>query len=358
MTVAGGLQEGIYHAPGVSPGKLFAILFLRARDGLDARRVGETFLGLWETCQGLKSGNVGDLPGHPVPSGNLTVLLGYGPNAFRLADARRPLPDDLDSRNQFRSPRPTGGGPLLVGAGLWYAEDVRANLATEEMAVQFIADTQLAVNRAIVETWKFLHDAADPDTGAAPLLLTSFYTGFQRDDGRSWLDFHDGLSNLRSDERHGVIAIKPRPVPEDRWTEGGTYLAFLRLGVNLSTWRNLDRRQQELMVGRDKLSGCALTSLGDGENPVAQNGCPVSGTREIDVSGGPDDPNEPFREPADAAVDVLRQSHVQRANHHVRPASDRNSLRVFRQGYEFLEPLAMAPGFRAGLNFVSFQDTP
>jgi hypothetical protein len=168
MTVAGGLQEGIYHAPGVSPGKFFAILFLLAGDGLDARLVGETFLGLWETYQGLKSGNVGDLPGHPVPSGNLTVLLGYGPNAFRLADARRPLPDDLDSRNQFRSPRPTGGGPLLVGAGLWYAEDVRANLATEEIAVQFIADTQLAVNRAIVETWKFLHDATDPDTGAAP----------------------------------------------------------------------------------------------------------------------------------------------------------------------------------------------
>jgi deferrochelatase/peroxidase EfeB len=75
------------------------------------------------------------------------------------------------------------------------------------------------------------------------------------------------------------------------------------------------------------------------------------------TGSGPDDPNEPFREPPDAA-DVLRQSHVQRANHHVRPASDRNSLRVFRQGYEFLEPLARAPGFRAGLNFVSFQDTP
>ena len=123
-----------------------------------------------------------------------------------------------------------------------------------------------------------------------------------------------------------MIAIKPRPVPEDRWTEGGTYLAFLRLGVNLSTWRNLDRRQQELMVGRDKLSGCALTSLGDGENPVAQNGCPVSGTREIDVSGGP---NDLFREPPDIAASVLRQSHVQRANHHVQPASDRNSLCQF-----------------------------
>ncbi|MFF5522560.1 hypothetical protein [Streptomyces coeruleorubidus] len=31
---------------------------------------------------------------------------------------------------------------------------------------------------------------------------------------------------------------------------------------------------------------------------------------------------------------------------------------MFRQGYEFFEPVAAAPGFRAGLNFVSFQDTP
>jgi deferrochelatase/peroxidase EfeB len=144
-------------------------------------------------------------------------------------------------------------------------------------------------------------------------------------------------------------------MPQDAWTEGGTYLAFLRLEVDLSAWRNLDRRQQELMVGRDKLSGCPLESIDDAGDPIARNGCPVSGTGEIDISGGP---NDPFREPPDTAVPVLRQSHVQRANHHVRPASDRNSLRVYRQGYEFLEPLGMAPGFRTGLNFVSFQDTP
>jgi deferrochelatase/peroxidase EfeB len=355
LNVASELQEGIYHASGTRPGKFFAILFLRAGDGLGARQVGESFSILWQTYQGLKSGNVQDLPGHPVPSGDLTVLVGYGPNAFELADARRPLPNDLSSRNQFRSPRPTGGGPLLIGSGLWYAEDVRANLATEEIAIQFVAETQLAVNRAVVETWKVLHDAIDPATGAAPLLLTSFYTGFQRDDGRSWIDFHDGISNLRSQDRYGVIGIKPRPAAADSWTEGGTYLAFLRLGVDLSAWRKLDRRQQELMVGRDKLSGCPLESVDGAGNPAAQNGCPVSGTREIDISGGP---NDPFREPPDTAVPVLRQSHVQRANHHVQPTSDRNSLRVFRQGYEFLEPLGMAPGFRAGLNFVSFQDTP
>jgi len=34
------------------------------------------------------------------------------------------------------------------------------------------------------------------------------------------------------------------------------------------------------------------------------------------------------------------------------PVNDHNSLRIFRQGYEFLEPLDQAPGFRTGLNFA------
>jgi deferrochelatase/peroxidase EfeB len=65
-----------------------------------------------------------------------------------------------------------------------FQDDVKTNPATEEIAVQFIAETQLAVNRAVVETWKALQDMSDPTTGVAPLLLTGFYSGFQRDDGR------------------------------------------------------------------------------------------------------------------------------------------------------------------------------
>ena len=40
------------------------------------------------------------------------------------------------------------------------------------------------------------------------LVLTKFYTGFQRDDGRSWLGFHDELSNMRdAEERKDAISI-------------------------------------------------------------------------------------------------------------------------------------------------------
>lgn len=303
--------------------------------------------------QELKRGNVSDLLGYTVPSGNLTVLVGYGPNIFKLEDMKRSLPNELGSQNQFRSPLPTGGGLLLRNSGLIYADDIRVNLATEEIVVQFIAETQLAVNRAVVETWKIIQDMIDPEIQAAPLLLTSFYSGFQRDDGRSWLDFHDGLSNMRSEEREKAISIKCTRIPEDKWTEGGTYLAFLRLGIDLSVWRTLDSQQQEILVGRDKLSGCPLISINQDGKPIIIDSCPVTGTADVFESA-----NEQFRETPNVSNQILRQSHVHRANKHVTPINDRNSLRVFRQGYEFLEPAESTPGFRTGLNFVSFQDTP
>jgi deferrochelatase/peroxidase EfeB len=71
-----------------------------------------------------------------------------------------------------------------------------------------------------------------------------------------------------------------------------------------------------------------------------------------------EEPNDPqFAEPHSSADPAIGMSHVQRANHHVQPASDPGSRRIFRQGYEFLEWNEGAPGFRVGLNFVSFQDT-
>ena len=350
--MVGKLQEGIYHSPGVKPGKFFNILFLSTLPGLNAREVGEAFGKLWQMYQDLKNGNLADLPGQILPSGDLTVLVGYGANVFQLPDIQRQLPTQLEDFGAFRSPLPTGGGPLLIGSGLRYGDDVKTNPANGEIAVQFIAETQLAVNRAIVETWKVLQDMSDQETGVAPLLLTGFYKGFQRDDGRSWIDFHDGISNMKSSEREGAIVIKPRP-PEEQWIEGGTYLTFLRVAVDLPVWRKLNRQQQELLVGRDKLTGCPLVSIDSEGNPVAKAGCPFMGRMDVSSSG-----NEDFFEPSNVNETILQQSHVQRANHHLTPVSDRNSLRVFRQGYEFLESLDSAPGFCIGLNFVSFQDTP
>lgn len=345
------LQEGIYHAPGVRPGAAYGILFLQATGGATAERVGGAVRDLWAVYQGLKQGDVPDLPGQTVPSGNLTCLLGYGVNAFELPGARRQVPDELQQFGRFRSPLTSGGGPLLLGSGQVYADDVRKNPATEILAVQFIADTQFAVNRAVIETWKLLQDQSLSQEGGV-LSVAGFFQGFQRDDHRSWIDFHDGTSNLPSDQREGVIPVKEVSAGNDQWTVGGTYMVYLRTPVDLPAWRRLSRSQQELQVGRDKLSGCPLIPRAAGTTPAA--GCPVTGTSGVSEPG-----NESFFEPEDVPrPSPLGMSHVQRVNHHVQPTDDRNSLRVFRQGYEFLEQTESAPGFRAGLNFVSFQDTP
>lgn len=344
-------QEGIYWDHGQTPGACFHIVFLRAAEGQTARTVSETLAKIWAMAQRLKQGSVGDLPGHAVPNDNLTILIGYGEKAFALPGAARPQPPHLGPQYRFRSALPSGGGPLLVSSGLSYASDIKKNPATEEIVLQVIADTELATSRVIVELWKILHDGRDPATGSAPLQVTSFFSGFQRGDNRSWIDFHDGLSNLeKGDQRRRVIAVKPGA---DAWTTDGTYLAYIRLDVDLAAWRAMSRVQQELLVGRDKLSGCPLVSVDAGGRPVPVGGCPAAGT--IDVG---DAANTGFREPPATADPVILQSHVQRANHHKTDFERPDSLRIYRQGYDFLECADEAPGFRSGLNFVSFQDTP
>ena len=347
------LQEGIYYDRRVRPGRFFGIMFLRAIGARSAHSAGARLAALWGLYQELKLGAVPDLAPQlvPVEHDNLTVLVGYGPNAFGLKDAIRPRPSGLDDDHLFASPKDEGGGPLLVGSGLTYAPAVVDNRATEDFCVQVIADTKLAIDRVIVETWKHLHDSADPSIGTSELEMTTFYIGAQRSDRRSWIDFHDGLSNMDSAERSEAITIKPG-VADEEWCAGGSYLAFLRLAVDLPAWRALDRRQQELLVGRDKLTGCPLTGVDSDGKPQADPACPVGGTQIFEQ------PNDAaFAEPPPTEDPVVLASHVQRANHHRGPASDPGSRRIFRQGYEFLEWADGPPGFRAGLNFVSFQDT-
>ncbi|PSB04495.1 Dyp-type peroxidase [Merismopedia glauca] len=347
------LQEGIYYDRGQKPAQCFSIIFLRAQTDATAPQVAELFGKLWQTYQDLKRGVVADLPGVELPPSGLTVLVGYGPKAFSLPQANRTLPQALQARNQFRSSLQGGGNPILVGSQLRYLQGLSKNLATEEIAVQFIGDTPLSVNRPILETWKILQDNTDPATGTATLSLSGIFTGFNREDGRSWIDFHDGISNLKSgNPRLQVVEIKPQTAGGDDWTIGGTYLTFLRLQVDLPVWRKLSRLDQELLVGRDKLTGCPITSLNPAGNPISETGCPFVGTKDILASG-----NEDFREPPQAVSDQIKQSHVQRANQlKSGNLSDPDSLRIFRQGYEFLE--TSANGWSFGLNFVSFQDTP
>lgn len=118
-------------------------------------------------------------------------------------------------------------------------------------------------------------------------------------------------------------------------------------------WRKLDRATQEKIAGRMKISRCPIASVDADGSPVAVVGCPAVGTSHVLEPG-----NEAFRDAPLTGDATIQKSHVQRANRfHSTNFAAPQSLRFYRQGYEFLEPTDSGV-FRLGLHFVAFVDTP
>jgi deferrochelatase/peroxidase EfeB len=354
LSAAPGLQEGIYYAHKDRPGNSFAVVFLRAVQPVDVLKLRRSLSNIWKRYQNLKEVLVADLKvdGKDSYHRTLTVLFGYGPRFFELNEIAREKPKYLNKEWLFLTPG-AGRAPIIPDTGLKYADDMGSNeVADDHLIIQFIGDTQLATHRAVVETWKFLKEIEN-DELCAPLVMRSFYTGFNRPDGRSWLGFHDGVSNVKSTDRIKVILTDKKALDSvDNWTSGGgTYMAYLRIGVDLNNWESIPTKEQERIVGRQKTSGCPLAGTDQYGNNVFSPGCPVKGTHQIT-----EDANYRFREyeksyhhPASTRVSVsaFENSHVGRMV--------KTSERIFRQGYEFLESIQTYPYFRVGLNFVSFQ---
>ncbi len=350
--------------------RTFALLFLRVAQGRTSMEIGKSLRKLWDMYQRLEKGIMTGVSNTLLPTGGLTVLVGYGPSIFKFPSIRQNLPNDLRAR-QFLAPG-DGGKPILNGSGIKYALDIHENVGvSEDIVFQFISNTQLATYRAVVETMKHL-DSTDPHNRT--LYLTKFYTGFQRDDGRSWLGFHDGVSNMKNaKEREDAIRIdvaNNKLEHSDYWTRGGTYLAFLRIEIDLRIWEKIDRKSQELIVGRNKLSGYPLIGVDRKGNPVSNQGSPTH--RRSTMLHKFEDHPDYFKKPvvinqnqnlldAEGSIRILSQSHIGRTRHIDKIGSKEvTSRRIFRQTFEFLEPV---PGntskpLRIGLNFVSFQNDP
>lgn len=363
------LQRGIYFDAKSQIGDSFGILFLRIVNQLQPVETGEAIFRLWKMYQDLERGVEDDLRGiHPKHrhTGNLTVLIGYGPSIFhKIKGLKYSEPTDFKEFT-FSPPRKAGGGPILRNSQLEYASDICKNHALkEDIVIQFISESQMSTFRAIVETWKHLRNWQENSQDKEYLRFSRFYTGFNRPDRRSWLGFHDGLSNIKPDERSDAIVIDKSSISSsrDKWTIGGTYQAFMRILFDLDRWRKTDVRLQQIIIGRHKLTGCPLIGIDANGNPIRDDNCPVAGTSEVLEKG-----NERFREhpkygsqknlPMNISDHILTRSHIGRS-HPVTsyPLRSRGSLRIFRQGFEFLEALDQPPYLRVGLNFVSFQNT-
>jgi deferrochelatase/peroxidase EfeB len=257
------------------------------------------------------------------------MLVGYGASFFARQRHTPPL---------TTADRPAYLAPLLAGSSAfatipWVAGANDSVSGEADLCLQLTGGSASGVARASVELWKLITDRG------LPVEISGSHDGFQRDDGRSWIDFHDGLSNIESSQRIAALTAEPDPP----WMAGGTYMAFLRLQIDLAGWRKLPREAQETIVGRDKLSGCPLERVErvDGTLlPIPFSGCTPGDAR--------------YRDPPQTSDPLVEASHVHRANQNRAQPTTPASQRIFRQGYDFLE--AIGPeGPVLGLNFISFQ---
>ncbi len=335
------LQPGIAYQPGKRPSACYRLLLLDAAEGADRAAVRDGLEAVDDMLRQLRGGEVRELRGRPPDDADagakvfegLEHLFGYGRRLFdpdahptRLTDAPRPA-------HLSRLP-PDGPFPSLR----WEGGPGHVNRGEADIALQLTAERQAGVNCAAVEVWKLLHDEH------IPLRPVASFEGFSRADGRGWLEFHDGVSNILSSQRQAALEAPADPP----WIEGGTYMAFLRIVVDLATWRTLSRARQELVVGRDKLTGAALVGT---RREASGEVVPIAAEH---VEGAPDPRQKSeFIDPPQTTDAVVEASHVHRANQLRGSPSAAAALRIFRQGYEFLDDIDGDP--RLGLNFVSFQ---
>lgn len=339
--MTGTVQPGIYHEPGSNPAPAFQLLLLNAHMG-SSTEIQRALERVFNVLHELRSGCPPDLKGQPQfhakattqMFGEVDALIGYGRRCFDNEKHAPPL---------TAAPRPeylsyVGSQSDPFPSLQWHEEARGKNRGEADIALQLTGPTQGAVSATAVEVWKTIHDEN------LPLTPCTSFGGFSRVDGRGWLDFHDGVSNMDSRER--PLAIEAA-APD--WMTGGSYMAFLRILVDLKTWRALSRSEQELVVGRDRLTGAALADIEEDASgklvpiPRPFHGKDASAEEQVD-----------WRDPPETLHRLLEASHVHRVNQTRASPGAPGALRMFRQGYEFLEDIG-PDGPVLGLNFVSFQ---
>ena len=336
------LQPGIAFRSGQRPAPCYRLVLLDAAPGADPAVVHDALRDVDQMLCDLVAGQVRELQGQP-PEGKIASAQQFAGLEHLLALGRRLFDGDAHQPPLVHGSRPhylaylPADGPFPA---LPWADAPRdRNRGEADIAIQLTAERQAGVNCAAVEIWKLLADLG------GPLHVVASFDGFGRHDGRGWLEFHDGVSNIEAS--HRAVALESRGDPE--WMLGGTYMVFLRLRIHLATWRALSRSEQELLVGRDKLTGGALVAA---KRDPSGRVLPVSTPWPGPDAG--DRERYDYIDPPQSPDPLIEASHVHRANQNRGSPSAAGAFRIFRQGYDFLCGIeGETPTL--GLNFISFQ---
>jgi Dyp-type peroxidase family len=356
------IQEGIYFRQGERAETSFCIIFLGFKGKPTADSMVTGLTQIWDVLTELQE-DMGELTSYGAESNpnNFSRLLAYGYDIFSIPGIAKQPPNNFNKSFFTENVKP--GEPLFTNSDLRYSVEIKEDPIPSSYALlQLISSNEGTTKLGWAKIWEHLRSRkkANDDEG---LFIKKFYTGFNRPDNRSWTGFNDGISNMRSSEREPAIVIKEGDLnSSDGWMVNGTYMAYIRMVMDLEGWNDIDPRIQERVIGRDKSTGCPLVGVENGTN-ILVPGCPAPNTINISQFG-----NDIYRDSMSGVLDSydysynsldLRASHVrQMVDGSKQTDSNGKPSRIFRQGYEFLENLDIEPYFRVGLNFVSFQNNP
>jgi len=348
------IQDGIFYSNGEKIGSSFCIIFFNFTRDCDIVQTKEILMRLWKLYNSLKKGITRDLvKAYPkqLYTGNINFLLGYGTSFFSANGINNKKPEGLAQSLIINPSGSKGGGPVVEDTKIFYSSEIKDNHANkDQVIVQCIADNDFYIYRAIVETWKELQLINKENNDKELLTISKYYLGHKPPDRRNWFGFLDGISNINKKERKNAIFIKKSKQGEN---ELGTYMVFSRIEFNLAKWDSLNKYEQEIIIGRDKLTGCPIIGFNkDTKKTIKDPRCPLPGTMSVLDYG-----NEIFREinPLSFRNYSYPYGSKQLRDSHITTSNPKN-WKIFRQSFEFFEPCQDKHTFKVGFNFISFQN--
>jgi dye decolorizing peroxidase len=294
-----GVHQTSIAAPSPKHAELVALNLLK---GVDKAALGR-LMRLWSNdIVALTSGR--PAPGDTAPElavGNvaLTITVGFGPGVFALTGKRPRGLDELPVMSHDRLQPAWSGGDLLLIVG-----------ADDPVSVVH------AVRRLVADAAPFAKPA---------WRQTGFWNGTGSDGkpvtGRNLFGQVDGSGNPAPGTPEFEQTVWS---DEPGWFAGGTTLVVRRIELDLDTWDELTRSEQERAVGRKLSTGAPLTGTAEHD--------------ELDLD----------KRDADGHLVIAENAHV-RLSHH----STNDGRRIFRKGLNYVQDTGATR--ESGLIFLSYQ---
>lgn len=262
-------------------------------------------------------GDTGEAIG--LPSAKLTLTFGFGPTLFR----------DRDGRDRFgiaaRRPHALRRLPHFP------ADMLRPDRSDGDLCVQACADDPQVAVHAIRNLARIAFGSAALRWSQLGFGRTSS-TSTSQQTPRNLFGFKDGTANLKAEQQSEVdkhLWVSADDDPKASWLAGGSYLVARRIDMVIEAWDRTSLREQEQLVGRDRLRGAPLSG-----------GTEFS---EVDFALRGSD-----RQPLISTTAHVRLAH---------PTQNKGA-RMLRRGYNFTDGSDDLGRLDAGLFFIGYVRDP